>query len=139
VNGYPFMNHDEDVARVLELIAAQPALFARQGAVVAMWQSYRGRRLGPYYAFNYRRAGRLISIYLGVESPAIEQIRQSLDKLQRAWRERRQMQRLRRQALASLRMDRLSIGRQLSPLGLHLQGWEFRGWRTSGLRSTRSR
>jgi hypothetical protein len=35
--------------RALRLIAAQPAMFARQGAVVAMQRHREGRLFGPYF------------------------------------------------------------------------------------------
>ena len=46
-------------------VLAHGARFAHQGAVVASWQTYRGRRLGPYYWLAFRDSGRQRSIYLG--------------------------------------------------------------------------
>jgi len=40
--------------RVRLQVLAQRRLFARQGAVVAGWRTYRNRRLGPYFRLTYQ-------------------------------------------------------------------------------------
>jgi len=62
---------DQKPHPALELIASQPALFQRQGSVVAGWRNYRGRRLGPYHRLAYRHRGRQCSIYLGRSTSAL--------------------------------------------------------------------
>jgi hypothetical protein len=127
------MNQIENAEKALKLIAGRPARVAWPGSLVATWRNYRGRRLGPYYYFRYRAAGRRNSIYLGGEGPSVERVRQELANRQRLWAERQVLHDLRRQALASLRIHKRSLQNEISRLGLRLQGWEVRGWRTSRL------
>jgi hypothetical protein len=120
------MNQIDNAEKTLKLIAANPARVARPGGLVATWRFYRGRRLGPYYC-------RRKSIYLGGEGPGVETVRQALANLQRLRQERQSLQHLRRQALASLRIQKRSLQEEANRLGLRLQGCEVRGRQTSGL------
>ena len=79
---------DQKVDRALGLIAARPGVFARQGAVVATWRPYRGRRLGPYWRLAYRDGGRQRSVHLGRNGPGVERVRQAFARVQRPLRSR---------------------------------------------------
>ena len=118
----------------LALIEANPALFARQGAVVAGWRRRGQRRMGPYYRLRYRDGPCLRTIYLGPEGPLVERVRQALAALQAPWRRRRAYRCQRREIVASLRAHKGVLNRRLGLLGLRLQGYEVRGWRTSPVR-----
>ena len=115
----------------LDLIQANPAMFSRQGTVVSGWRRRGQKRMGPYYRFCYRDGPCLRSIYLGREGPLVEQVRQALAAVQGPWQRRRNYQRERREIVASLRAHKSVLNRRLRLLGLRLQGFEVRGWRTS--------
>ena len=140
----------------IRLMAARSDLFARQGAVVATWRLVgcvkRTRsarcvsrtllpsigegtgRYGPYYCLSYRDEGRQRSVYLGREGPLVQEVRERLADLQRPLRQRQAINRLRRQVRAALTVHKARVDAQLRPLGLRLQGFKVRGWRTSLLR-----
>ncbi|HUT90503.1 MAG TPA: hypothetical protein VMY37_13460 [Thermoguttaceae bacterium] len=124
---------DQKADRALALIASRARLFARQGAVVATWRSYRGRRLGPYWRLAYREAGRQCSVYLGRAGRGVERVRQALAELQGRLRWRRTYRRLCRQVKASLRACQAEFDRQLRRLGLRRKGFEVRGGWSRGL------
>ncbi len=115
----------------LALIRANPAMFSRQGTVVPGWRRRGHLRMGPYYRLCYRDGRRVRSIYLGRDGPLLEQVRQALAAVQGPWQHRRDYQRQRREIVASLRAHKSLLDRRLRLLGLHLQGYEVRGWRTS--------
>jgi hypothetical protein len=110
----------------LQIVARRP-LFARQGAVVAGWRTYRGRRLGPYFRLAYREGGRQRSIYLGRCAELARRVGGLLARLQRPLRDRRLFARLKAQVRASLRLAKAELQRALAPWGIRLQGFEFRG------------
>lgn len=120
---------------VLALIASEPRLFARQGAVVATHRRAGGRTYGPYYHLKYRQAGRHRSIYLGPAGLLVEQVRQALAALQEPVRQGKIADRMCREAAASFRAARRGLNGALGSLGLRLQGAEVRGWRSSPMRS----
>jgi hypothetical protein len=122
---------EQPIHPALALIRARPALFVRQGTVVADWRRRGARRLGPYHRLAYREARRQRSIYLGRDSPLVAEVRQALSALQTPWKRQRQYHRLRRDALASLGGHKRLLDRHLGRLGLRLQGFEVRGWRNS--------
>jgi len=126
---------DQNTNRALGLIAARPELFGRQGAVVATWRKYRGRRLGPYFRLAYREAGRQCSVYLGRAGRVVETVRARLAELQRPLKRYREYRQARAQIKASLGPVKRELDRRLRRLGLRLQGFEVRGWRTSSLQS----
>ena len=113
--------------RVRAELAAQPAVFAAQGAVVATWREYRGRRLGPYFQVAYRRGGRQRSIYLGRCEELARRVRELLARLQRPRRQRRTFARLKAQVRSSLRRWKVHLKKQLAAWGIRLKGFEFRG------------
>ena len=118
----------------LELIAARPDLFARQGYLTATFRRRNGKTFGPYYLLNYREDGRLRSVYLGRAGKLVEQVRQALDARHRPVTEYRLFERLAKQIRASLRIERIRVRALLCPFGLRLKGSEVRGWRFSPLR-----
>ena len=120
---------DKRPHRALMLIQAQPGLFLRQGAVVATWRNTGTRRIGPYYRLDYHEGRRLRSIYLGRDGPLVEAVRRALAAVQAPWQSQRLDRRLRRRTLASLRCHKGLLDRRLRALGLHLKGFEVRGWR----------
>jgi len=118
---------DKKAERALALIASRPELFVRQGAVVATWRWYKGRRLGPYWRLAYREAGRQCSVYLGRMGEGVEQVRQALARWQDFRRWRTTYRRPRRQVKASFRAHLARFHRQLHALGLWRKGPEVRG------------
>jgi hypothetical protein len=112
------------------MIADEPGRFCRQGAVVATWRTYRGRKLGPYYRLAFRRDGRQCSVYLGRCRELAERVRAAIDKLRVPLHHVRQIARMRAAVKASLRREKLRLDGQLRKLGLYLKGFETRGWRT---------
>jgi len=126
---------DQNSHRALGLIASRPTLFARQGAVVATWRKYRGRRLGPYFRLAYREAGRQCSVYLGRASRVVEAVRARLAELQRPLKRSRIYRQARAQIKASLGPVKRELDRRLRRVGLYMKGFEVRGWRTSSMTS----
>ena len=121
------------------------------------------KAFGPYYRLRYREDGRQRSVYLGraeekgtgpicakhraptkgrsgrsgkldLSPSLVEQVRRMLADLQQPRRQRRAINRLRRQVCAALRAQKGRLDTQLRRFGLRLQGFEVRGWRTSTLR-----
>jgi len=125
---------DQQTHPALALIARRAELFARQGSIVAAWRRRGTQTYGPYYRLCYREGGRQRSVYLGRESALVAQVRQTLTDLQRPLRQYRAVARLQRQVKTALRADKGRLNRQLRLLGLRLQGFEVRGWRTSPTR-----
>jgi len=125
---------DQQDHPALALIARRRELFARQGSIVAIWRRRGSRTYGPYYRLCYREGGRQRSVYLGREGALVAQVRQTLADLQRPWREHRAVTRLERQVKTALRAEKGRLNRHLRLLGLRLQGFEVRGWRTSPTR-----
>jgi hypothetical protein len=117
----------------LEAIGARRWLFLRQGAVVASWRYYRGRKYGPYYRLAWREDGLQRFVYLGREGPVVAEVRKVLAELHRPLRAVRAVERVRRQTMASLRAVKVRLKCQLGLFGLRLKGLEIRGWRTSSL------
>ena len=118
----------------LQLIAARPDLFSRQGYVAATHRHRNGKTFGPYYSLNYREDGRQRSIYLGRAGILVEQVRHALDTRQKSRAQYRLFTRLERQIRASLRLQKLRVRALLRPFGLRLKGYEVRGWRISPFR-----
>lgn len=120
---------DQKLARVERLVASRPALFVRQGAVVATWRRVGEQRLGSSYALRDREAGRQQSLYL-VGSPYLaEKVRRLLSHLQRSHRQRLALQRSRAAVKASLRRHKHIWRHQRECVGLTLKGFEIREWR----------
>ncbi len=109
---------DQKSRRVLALIASKVELFTWQGAVVATWRWYRGRKLGPYWRLAYRESGRQCSIYLGRSGEGVERVRRVRARLQQPLRRHRTCRRLARAIRASLRAALAEFDRQLERLGL---------------------
>jgi hypothetical protein len=125
---------DQQTHPALALIARRRELFARQGSIAAAWRRRGSRTYGPYYRLSYREGGRQRSVYLGREGALVAQLRQTLTDLQRPLRQHRAVARLERQVKTALRADKGRLNRQLRLLGLRMQGFEVRGWRTSPTR-----
>jgi hypothetical protein len=62
----------------LDLIAARPELFARQGSVSASWRRRAQKTYGPYYRLRYREGGVSRSLYLGRQGPLVDHVRERL-------------------------------------------------------------
>jgi hypothetical protein len=125
---------DQQTHPALALIARRAELFARQGSIVAAWRRRGSQTYGPYYRLSYREGGRQRSVYLGREGALVAQLRQELADLQRPLRQYRAVARLERQVKTALRADKGRLNRHLRLLGLRMQGFEVRGWRTSPTR-----
>jgi len=113
----------------LALIGSSPQTFARQGAVVASWREYRGRRLGPYFRLAWRDQGRQRSVYLGCCRALVDQVRQALAAVQAPLRRSQWLRRMKAEAKAALRASKAELDRQLRAVGLFLKGFEIRGRR----------
>jgi hypothetical protein len=124
-------NCPQRLHRALALIQASPGLFARHAAVAADWKRRGPRRLGPYYRLRYYDGRGRRSIYLGRPGPLVDQIRQALAAVQAPWKRQRAFACWRGEIVASLRGHKGVLDRRLRVLGLRLQGYEVRGWRTS--------
>ena len=122
---------DQKTHPALTLIAAESDRFRRQGAVIASWRTYRGRKLGPYYRLAYRCDGRQCSVYLGRCRKLAERVRAAIEKLREPLHRARQIARMRAAVKASLRREKTRLDLQLRKLGLYLKGFETRGWRTA--------
>lgn len=126
----------------LHLLQSEPQRFARQGAVVTAWRTYRGRRLGPYYRLAYREGSRQRSIYLGRQSPLVDKVRNLLGVLQAKHRfrclARRRRAELRRRVLRPLK-EYLERAFLLYGNGLYFKGWEVRGIRAFQARASWAR
>lgn len=120
---------DQKLDRIRTLLARAPDRFAQQGAVVASYRQYKGRRLGPYYRIAYRDGGRQRSIYLGSSKQVANEVRRLLESAQKPGRQRRSIQRVRQQIRRELAQRKRNLDQQLRSIGLRLQGWETRGWR----------
>jgi hypothetical protein len=110
---------------IREFILSHRQVFLRQGSIAATWRSYRGARLGPFFALRYRMGGRQKAVYLGQSAALAEQVRVLLREIQQD----RQIARLQRQARAELRKQKKLWAQDLASLGLRLKGFEVCGWR----------
>ncbi|MEM9659553.1 MAG: hypothetical protein AAF961_14430, partial [Planctomycetota bacterium] len=122
------------------LLNSAPAIFRRQGAVVATWRTVVSRRtgearkLGPYYSLRYRDGGRQQAFYLGRSSAFADAAKKVLAMLQAPRRQSLKIARLRRAIKESLRRSKAELDRQLrEQFGARLKGWEIRGWTKSGM------
>ncbi len=122
---------DQPLHPALARIAAQPQIFARQGAVVATWRAYRDRTSGPYYELSYRDGRRQMSVYLGREGPLVEQVRQMLAELQSPLRRLHAYRRTRKEVRRMLHGYKAGLNQALRALGLRMKGYEVRGWRSA--------
>lgn len=124
---------DQKLARKYRLVAArinaERDAFARQGAIVATWRFYDGRRLGPYHLLVWRAAGRQRSLYLGRSPELAQEVRRLLDQVQEPRRRMRACARMRQAVRAALRCHKARWAQDLAKVGLTLKGFEVRGWR----------
>ena len=120
--------------KALQLLEANPRLFAQQGSVVATWRKYGEKKLGPYWRLVYREEGRQRTVYLGRFGTLVRLVRARLRHLQQYRDLRRFINRTVRQTKASLRTVKQDLAMRLRRWGLRLKGWEVRGWRTSTIR-----
>jgi len=128
-----------DVTRcevVLAQIRRVASAVAMGGSIVETWRTYRGRRLGPYCRLAYRESGIQRSIYVGSDPQLVAAAREILAELQADERARRMVQRLQSATRASLRAAKTDWEGELARVGLHLQGFEVRGWRQGIKRSS---
>ena len=129
------------IARGEVFFARHHAALARQGAVVAGWRWQEGRRLGPYYRLDVRdEHGRKAALYLGRESPWVEDVRVRLAQLQHHRRQQQQFAQAYLIRRRHLRAAHENLAGELQKIGLRLQGSEVRGLaaRKHGLAPTAS-
>ena len=112
----------------LLLIAARADLFIRQGSIAQTWRYRAGERFGPYCQLMYREGGRQRSVYLGRPGPLVDQVNRALAQLQGPSRRKRSFERLRREAVAAMRVHKTRLDAILRASGLRMQGFEVRGW-----------
>jgi hypothetical protein len=128
-----------DNHKALNLLREDPTRFANQGTVVATWRTYRGRRLGPYCRLTWRENGRQRSIYLGRQSPLVDEVRRLLHEAQTIRRmirqHRRNMALFRENVIRPLRQYLDEIFR-LFGNGLYIKGSDIGGIKTAGPRLT---
>ncbi|MEM9657086.1 MAG: hypothetical protein AAF961_01885 [Planctomycetota bacterium] len=122
------------------LLNSRPAIFRRQGAIVATWRTVvsqrtgETRKLGPYYCLRYREGGRQQSFYLGRSGAFADAAKKVLAMLQAPRRQALKIARLRKTIKASLKRHQAEFDRHLrEQFGARLKGWEIRGWTKSGV------
>ncbi len=114
----------------IRLLSNHPERFTRQGSVVAAWRNYGDRRLGPYYRLVWREDGRQRTLYLGRQSPLVDDVRHLLATIQARTRFQREVRkrraRFRREVLRPLKryLDQTFL---VYGGGLYLKGYELRG------------
>ncbi|MBN2581188.1 MAG: hypothetical protein JXB10_19560 [Pirellulales bacterium] len=113
----------------LQTIRALRQVLARQGAIVASWRTYNGRKLGPYYRLAYRAEGRQCSLYLGKSSRLVRQARRLLEKIQKTTKTQRMFRNAQRVFQKYMRRHQARFRIQLLQVGLQLRGYAVRGWR----------
>ena len=101
----------------LQLIAARPDIFCRQGYIAATYRHCNSRTFGPYYQLAYRQDGRLCSVYLGRAGELVEKVRQALAALQGPRVQSRLLSGVERQIRAALRIEKLHLAGLLRPFG----------------------
>ena len=125
----PSRDQQQRVDQVCEFVQSHLGVFSRQGAIVATWREYQGRKLGPYYRLAWREEGRQRSRYLGCSTWVVEKVRELLARVQQELRQGRQLRRLERTARAAMRWSKGLLRKELGRLGLWLKGFEVRGGR----------
>jgi len=131
------MNIPPEDHPALTLLREDPLRFATQGTITTTWRTYRGRRLGPYFRLTWRENGRQRAIYLGRQTPLVDEVRHLLHEAQTI--RRMLSEHRRRQALFREHVIR-PIQRYLQEVfllfgnGLYLDGWHLRGTETAALR-----
>jgi hypothetical protein len=105
------------------------SVLARQGAIVATYRTYNGRKLGPYYRLAYRLGGRQRSLYLGKSKKILRQARRLLEKIQNSLKIHRALCHAIKTAQADLKRHMAQFRIDLLRVGLQLRGYSARGWR----------
>ena len=123
--------------RIFGFLDARRPLLAVQGAIVATWRTYRGKRLGPYYRLAYREKGRQRSLYLGCCVELVERVRDAMGEIQGRLREGQVMRRLIHTAKETLSACKDHLRRQLATIGIQMKGFEMRGVRAACARGFR--
>jgi hypothetical protein len=113
----------------LQAVRALKNVFSRQGTIVASWQTYRGRKLGPYYRLAYRADGRQRSVYLGKSKNLLRQVRRLLEKLQKPAKTRQALHTAEKVVQSALKKHMAQFRIDLLKVGLQLRGYAVRGWR----------
>ena len=124
-------------SRILAFLHTRRSLLSTQGAIVASWRSYQGRRLGPYYRLAYREQGKQCSLYLGSAIDLVSLVRRELANFQRSLREAQVFHRMRSAARKALRASKDRLRQHLAAIGIRLKGFEFRGVRRALARGLR--
>jgi hypothetical protein len=114
---------------VLAWIDQHADLFRTQGAVVQLWRTRRGRRIGPYYHLKYREQHRQHTLYLGPSPELAAAVREKLAALQEPHRWRQTHQKMWKASWAAFRQHKKELARVAAGYGITLKGWEFRGVR----------
>jgi len=120
---------DQKRQAVLQLLETRREILAQQGALIASWRSYKGRRLGPYYRLAYRVEGKQRALYLGADPRLAAEVRQALHGMQAARHQQRHGRQQHAQLRAALRCSREQWDIELRKVGLYLKGFEVRGYR----------
>jgi hypothetical protein len=114
--------------KVAAFFAKHGEALSRQGAVVGTFRKRSGRRTGPYFRLDAREGGRKLSVYLGMEGPLVVATRKRLAELQKPFRERLELAKLRRMICRELRVSRARSDNELKKVGLKQKGSEIRGF-----------
>ena len=122
-------NDQRRYERVAARIMACAEAIAREGSLVATWRWHGGHKLGPYWRVAFRDRGRQKSIYLGRSEPLLHEVRQLLEELKRAERQRKDWARLHAEARTELRRQKALWERELRARGLYTRGYAIRGVR----------
>jgi hypothetical protein len=133
------MNTLQDTHPAVALLREDPTRFATQGTVVETWRTYRARRLGPYYRLAWRENGHQRAIYLGRQSPLVDEVRRLLHEAQtirRMIREHRRRQALFKQHVIRPLQRYVKEMFRLFGNGLYVKGSNIGGIKTAGPRLT---
>ena len=125
---------DQRRQRIAAFIEEHAEQLARQGTVVAMYRHRGGHIVGPYHRLTFRLETVQRSVYLGTNVELIQEVRNVLEELQKPYRERRALMRLKKALRTALTECRADLQQDLARWGLRLQGYEIRGWHTRGPR-----
>ena len=118
--------------RIEQFIERHHATLSRQGGVQASFR--RGR--GPYYRVVCREDGKQLTCYVGNDFAKVESVRRALAELRRPRVLARLHRRVESDLRRHLRRAKQRLAAELAEAGLHLKGYEVRGWRAASLGSS---
>ena len=100
-------------------------LIARDGCLGAIWKTYRGKRLGPYYRVEFRLNRTTRTIYIGRDEELVKMVREMIDELKQSRREDRLIRQARTAARAALRRSLAETEVLAAPFGYRRRAFRF--------------